>query len=202
MSDPILRRKVRNERPRRQLVQLHASARERMRQGAAPRRLGQWSNAWSRSERAAQTRQKRPSDIALPTPAQKAGMVNPIPAGHLSDKEQQDRIEEELLRQIRRAGLGSRQRAQGERDLHAWRQQGRPTAENARIALARGQVKGGAVYRHTRQDIVYAGERNHPEGQVLGPLDRMVRRAFERGLLKAKDNRATRKMRKRWDADG
>src|SRR3990167_6889788 len=106
MTDPILRRKLRNERPRRQLVQLHASARERMRQGAAPRRLGQWSNAGSRSERAAQTRQKRPSDIALPTPAQKAGMVNPIPAGHLSDKEQQDRIEEELLRQIRRAGLG------------------------------------------------------------------------------------------------
>ena len=202
MTDPILRRKLRNERPQGQLTRLHASARERMRQGAAPRRLGHWSNAWSRSEHAAQTRQKRPTDIALPTPAQKAGMVNPIPAGHLSDREQQDRIEEEMLRQLRRAGPGSRQRAQGEKDLHSWRQQGRPTGENARIAVERGQLKGGAVYRHTRQELTFAGEQNHPDGQVLGPLDRMVRRAFARGLLRSKDNRATRKMRKRWDADG
>ena len=120
--------------------------------------------------------------------------------GHRSDKEQQDRLEGMLLRQIARAGRGSRQRAAAIADLEAWRQQGRPTAEDSRIAIEGGSVKAGETHLHTRGEVGYANEVNHPEGVKRHSIDRLVERLVGRGYLGkcAEGHIEVRRMRRRW----
>ena len=194
----VLGTSVRNNKPRKQLRNLHAAARSRMKAGA---RRG-WSNSFSSSALAAKTRQRNVRDIPLPLPGQRVGFVDSIPAGHVSDREQQDFLEDLKRRRLAATSRKDRRYAYGARRLDTWIQQGRPVGEPAGYALADGKVK--SVHKHTSGEVRYAHERNHPEGQIRSELDKMVQSAVEHGIatgrLKGLDphSRGSKRMAKRW----
>jgi hypothetical protein len=103
--------------------------------------------------------------------------VQPIARKHISDKPEQDFIEETMKRDIARE-RSSNKRDKLEDDLWAWQQQGRPTFG---IPSAKRQ-KRHSLHTHTNGERNFQDEENYPEGRPDGlqeSVDEMTARLIE-----------------------